>query len=79
MEISGIEPEAYRLQSGRDTTTPYPLISINVYLLLGSCANWWLVGSILLRYPLIPSHACMQKDQEVCTANIIICTKCAGR
>jgi hypothetical protein len=25
MEISGIEPEAYRLQSGRDTTTPYPL------------------------------------------------------
>jgi hypothetical protein len=28
MEISGIEPEAYRLQSGRDTTTPYPLLVI---------------------------------------------------
>jgi hypothetical protein len=28
MEISGIEPEAYRLQSGRDTTTPYPLTNI---------------------------------------------------
>ena len=33
MDISGIEPEAFRMQSERDTTTPYTLIKIISFLI----------------------------------------------
>ena len=31
MDVSGIEPEAFRMQIERDTTTPYTLIYILFY------------------------------------------------